>query len=640
MKKNFITRIWTSLTVRVGVVVLILIALMCWALTAGVLTAVRYTSTSQECIIKAAAVKRDIDNWMERVQTTVKAGALASQTKKLNADNARSLCDSIRSMGDLDSVYICLKDCTTPQVKAVLDSVWQDNQSHWSEPYLSHEKPVLTFVTPMTNAAGQAYAMLCADIPLQQVQALVNNVKNDQVNMDDYLMVPENATPEQIQRTQEIQQMIQQRAREMSMQDAMNAMMSKAHITVVSKDRRIISSPDSLSQATLAQAPDSLFEDNDWNFTMKGEEIIRIADIPQNGWKVICSMSARESSLTSLIVRGFTISLVTFLGILITWLVILFIRWQLSPLRQITEATEAVAAGNFDSPLPKVKSYSDIRFLRDNFALMQDRLKKYIQDLKTTTEQKASMESELNIASTIQKGMLPDKFPALPDRNDLDIYGMQTPAKSVGGDLFDFFLREEKLYFCIGDVSGKGIPAALVMMATIHLFRNVGRHTESPSDICSAINVGLADGNEQNMFCTLFVGVLDLQTGRLDYCNGGHNAPVFIRKGLASYMQVKTNMPTGVFAELTYQGETAQLEPGDALVLYTDGVTEAMNPAGELFGDDATLQSMSQAATKTMSGLINQVLTDLHQFVAGAEQSDDITLLALRYQPDNKQPQA
>ena len=178
---------------------------------------------------------------------------------------------------------------------------------------------------------------------------------------------------------------------------------------------------------------------------------------------------------------------------MIVWLIILLkaisislfyiIRWQLSPLKLLANKTVEISQGNFNVAMPEFNSKDEIRNLRDSFVDMQQSLSRYIDELQTTTASKASIESELHVAINIQMSMLPKIFPPYPDRNDIDIYGELTPAKSVGGDLFDFYIRDEKLFFCIGDVSGKGVPASLVMAVTRAQFRTVSAHQAAPDRI-------------------------------------------------------------------------------------------------------------------------------------------------------------
>lgn len=245
------------------------------------------------------------------------------------------------------------------------------------------------------------------------------------------------------------------------------------------------------------------------------------------------------------------------------------------------------------------------------------------------------MESELNIARHIQMAMLPTRFPPFPDYQNLDAYGVVIPAKEVGGDLFDFYIRDDKMFFCIGDVSGKGIPASLVMAVTRSLFRSLSSYVNSPAQIVSQMNDSLAgEGNDQNMFVTLFLGILDLSSGKLLYCNAGHDAPVWLsalgESGL-SYLPCAPNLPLGVLSCYTYTEQSAHLKAGDALFLYTDGLTEAENSAHELFGKERMLQVIGNMASGSSSpDLVDAMTKGIRTFVKEAEQSDDLTMFAFR----------
>ena len=246
------------------------------------------------------------------------------------------------------------------------------------------------------------------------------------------------------------------------------------------------------------------------------------------------------------------------------------------------------------------------------------------------------MERELEIARGIQMAMLPMEFPAFPERDDIDIYARLTPAKAVGGDLYDFFIRDEQLYFCIGDVSGKGIPGSLVMGATSTQFRTLSVGEHRPENIVRSINATLSARNEQMMFVTLFVGVLDLSSGRLKYCNAGHDAPVVIAPdGSVRYLEVKPNLALGVEPEQVFEPQQVQLKPGTTLFLYTDGLSEAENPDHALFGKDRILETAGKKA-ETSERFIAEMSEAVRAFVAGAEQSDDLTMLAVRYTKSGK----
>ena len=206
------------------------------------------------------------------------------------------------------------------------------------------------------------------------------------------------------------------------------------------------------------------------------------------------------------------------------------------------------------------------------------------------------------------------------------------PAKEVGGDLYDFFIRHDKLFFCVGDVSGKGVPAALVMAMTNSLFRSISAHEEQPEEIVSLMNKAFTEQNTQNMFLTLFLGVLDLTTGRLDYCNAGHNAPVLLSGNGQPNLDVLANLPLGIVADFPYQAQSVQLSRGDLLFLYTDGLTEAENINHDQFGEQRMIDTLTSLNTTRPRNVADAMLAAVSAFVGDAEQSDDLTMLAIRYQ--------
>ena len=320
------------------------------------------------------------------------------------------------------------------------------------------------------------------------------------------------------------------------------------------------------------------------------------------------------------------------------------IKKSSEPLRQLALSANEVAKGNFDTHLPGIHSRDEIHQLRDSFENMQQSLTLYVNELRDTTAQKAAMESELKIAHDIQMSMLPKTFPPYPERDDIDIYGMLTPAKAVGGDLFDFYIRDEKLFFCIGDVSGKGIPASMFMAVTRSLFRNISAHVVLPEHIAYALNNALTEGNETNMFVTLFTGVLDLATGHLHYCNAGHNAPLLVGCDVEDSVphadpQVRElpclpNLPLGIMGEFQFEAQEVDLAPDTTIFLFTDGLNEAENAFHEQFGDERIVEVANRLLAKHEHQPINityEMYQAVHNFVNGAEQSDDLTMLAIQY---------
>lgn len=263
------------------------------------------------------------------------------------------------------------------------------------------------------------------------------------------------------------------------------------------------------------------------------------------------------------------------------------------------------------------------------------RTSKNLIKLVNLSNQQERIESELSIARSIQMAMLPTRFPPFEDFPNLNAHGIVIPAKEVGGDLFDFYIREQMLFFCIGDVSGKGVPASLVMAVTRSLFRSFSSYINSPGQIMAQMNNSLiGEGNEQNMFVTLFLGVLDLRTGTLQYCNAGHNEPVRLREKNAkcASLSCMPNLPLGVLSGFEYKEQAVQMEVGETLFLYTDGLTEAENSAHELFGEQRMMQSIGQwSADMTAEQQIEAMRSAVTAFVGEAEQSDDLTMFTIRF---------
>lgn len=306
------------------------------------------------------------------------------------------------------------------------------------------------------------------------------------------------------------------------------------------------------------------------------------------------------------------------------------IRRATKPLGFLSDSAQEVAKGNFDAPLPTFRHNDEVAQLRDSFGTMQQSLKQYMEDLKASTTAKAALESELNIARDIQLSKVPTEFPQRPD---FDIYASMTPAKAVGGDLYDFFVRDNELLFCLGDVCGKGVPAALFMMETRSLFRAYAADEDRPDRIVLKMNKTLNEHNESLMFVTLFVGILDLTTGELRYCNAGHETPLVINKEFKQ-LPFEGVCPVGVVADPPYVMQTVHIEPQTMILVYTDGLDEAMTADKEKIGNERIFNEVSCAIQNGQTGpkeLIERLKQAVHDFVGDAEQSDDLTLLAIRF---------
>ena len=341
--------------------------------------------------------------------------------------------------------------------------------------------------------------------------------------------------------------------------------------------------------------------------------------------------------------RTMTVDMIIGIIVLLTVCIVAISRIT-RPLNKFADAASKISGGDFHAEIPEVE-YSDLHHLQDALVSMEDSLDKYVTELKSTTEAKASIEGELKIARNIQMAMVPKIFPPYPERHELDVFATLVPAKAVGGDLYDFFLEGDDLLFCIGDVSGKGVPGSLFMAITRSLFRNIGKHTKSPAAIASALNNAIAENNEENMFVTMFIGRCNLKTGDFACCNCGHNPPatngdvtdlktMTVTPGPNAHFLVHapTNIPIGVVPGFLYQEVRMRVTPGVKMFLFTDGVTEAENHRKELYGDERFLSTIYQyhgdvSAQKSVEGILDSVIS----FTEGAEQSDDITMLCFRY---------
>ena len=255
--------------------------------------------------------------------------------------------------------------------------------------------------------------------------------------------------------------------------------------------------------------------------------------------------------------------------------------------------------------------------------LQLQRLKEAYDKLEEATAAKERIESELRIAREIQMSMVPRDF---PHSDRLDLYAQMTPAKEVGGDLYDFLVVGDRLYFCVGDVSGKGVPAALFMAESARLFRTLCKYRLTPAEIASAMNNELAQNNEQGMFVTMFIACLEISTGHLDFCNAGHTPPILD----GSYMKMETNAPLGLWENLDFKGETVGSITGKQLFLYTDGLNEAENHLQDQYGDDRLLHILQGHKEMEPRSLIDLLSDDVEQHVGDAAPSDDMTMLCIK----------
>lgn len=295
-----------------------------------------------------------------------------------------------------------------------------------------------------------------------------------------------------------------------------------------------------------------------------------------------------------------------------------------TPILKLTEDATAISMGDLDRPIT-VNSGDEIETLGNALSTM-------IADIKAVTGEKERIGAELSVATNIQASMLPHIFPPFPDKTEIDLFGTMEPAKEVGGDFYDFFLADDDtLVTVIADVSGKGVPAALFMVIAKTLIKNNAQTGMPPKQVFELVNNILCDGNEAGMFVTAFMAYLDLRTGRLTYVNAGHNPPMLMRSGVFDYLAVEPDLFLACMEDVEYHQCELAMEPGDILYLYTDGVTEAVDPSNDLFEEERLKSAINAHAGEDLVKLLHGIRHEIDLFANGAEQADDITMLAVKY---------
>lgn len=482
------------------------------------------------------------------------------------------------------------------------------NKPYWSEPYFDDgggELIMSTYSKPLYDKNGKMYAIFTADISLEWFTKLVNSIKPYPRAYN--MMVGRGGT-----------YLVHHRPERILNETILSATLDMEDQSVAEIGRAMINQEKGMAM---------LQNDDTLSYTF-------YAPIERTGWSVglVCPEDEIFAGLDEMKIKICIIFIIGMTGMLICCYHI--VRKQTRPLIEFTASAQKIAKGNFNTILPNINSKDEMRMLRDSFDFMQHSLITYTEELKQTTANKERIESELRIASDIQMGMIPKIFPPFPNREDIDLYATLIPAKEVGGDLYDFFIDDEKLYFTVGDVSGKGVPASLLMAVTRSLFRNIASHLKSPETIVRSLNDSIAETNETGMFVTLFLGIIDLKTGKMEYCNAGHNAPILHHVGAGKFLQTTPNIPLGLFEGFEYQKQEIQLAQDTQLFIYTDGVTEAESTTQDLFSDERLLRIFAiDKPEKTPKEKVLEVLEDVHRHAKGAEQSDDITLLCLHYLP-------
>ena len=361
--------------------------------------------------------------------------------------------------------------------------------------------------------------------------------------------------------------------------------------------------------------------------------------IESTGWK-FCVKIPEELILKPLtpVNKSIIITMLLFLAAFVAITVAVFIvahkfsQKLTNPIIELGHDVEKISGGNLDYRA-EIRSDDEIGDLAQNFNDMAASLKEYVKNLAAVTAEKERIGAELNVATQIQADMLPRIFPPFPGRKEFDIYATMTPAKEVGGDFYDFFMiDDDHLALVMADVSGKGVPAALFMVIAKTLIKTRAQIGGSPSEILRDVNNQLCEGNEADLFVTVWFGILEISTGKVTASNAGHEYPAISRNG-ENYELIKTKQSPAVatMEGLKFRQNEFTLNPGDNIYLYTDGVAEATNSSEELYGTDRMLEALNSTKNYSADEILAVMKREVDNFTGDAPQFDDITMLCLRY---------
>ncbi|OPY68241.1 MAG: Phosphoserine phosphatase RsbU [Syntrophorhabdaceae bacterium PtaU1.Bin034] len=357
------------------------------------------------------------------------------------------------------------------------------------------------------------------------------------------------------------------------------------------------------------------------------------APIPSNDWS-LAVLFPRSELMADVKKYSVIMAILMVVGLSsLSFAIVLISRSITGPLRRMAEVTERMAEGDLDAELPVIRSGDEVGVLAKAFEQMRVSLKEYIRKLTETMAAKQRIESELKIAHDIQMSILPKMFPPFPDRPEFDIYAVIEPAKEVGGDFYDFFFVDDThICLIIADVSDKGVPASLFMAVTKTLIKAKAGVGSTPGEILTRVNQELSKDNDTNMFVTVFFAILDVVTGEVNYANGGHNPPVIMRRdGTVTFMESAKNPMVGVIEGVHYTTLRLALGPGEAILMYTDGVTEAINGSGHLFGEERLIEEVRRLSDRSLEGTIKGLKDAVGRFSTGVPQSDDITIMGILF---------
>lgn len=360
--------------------------------------------------------------------------------------------------------------------------------------------------------------------------------------------------------------------------------------------------------------------------TYQNKKYIPYVKYLENGMVLIVNIPKTELFYSAIMSVTALFFVLMFISIVMSSLLYVVLRkYIMRPIYKLTSIARRISKGETDIQIKVEKP--------EEFVQLASTFDKMTNDIKQITRERVRIISELSIAKSIQASSLPDVFPAFPDRNEFDIFASMQPAKEVGGDFYDFyFIDDDNFMFLIADVSGKGVPAALFMMTVKTLINNMAQFGYSPKELIETINNKVCTSNKQGFFVTMLIGIVNLNTGEINYINCGHNQPLVKTKdGKYEYLNLDSNIVIGAFEKSEFNIYSTRLAEGDTIFLYTDGITEALNSDNEIYGENRLIESINNADCDNIEQVAEKVKNDVINYMGECEQSDDITMLIFKY---------
>jgi sigma-B regulation protein RsbU (phosphoserine phosphatase) len=484
-------------------------------------------------------------------------------------------------------------------------------RSLWSEPYFDeHGARILmsTYSAPFYQRAGGGRKLLgivTADISLEDLQGIVSSIRIARTGYA--FLISRNGT------------FITHPREKLIMKESIFSVADKLHDAA-------------LRDVGLRMVSGGTGFIRHMEINLGQEAWLMYTPLESSGWS-LGVVFPRDEMLADIVRLDRIVWSIGALGLVLLCAVIAAVAGSLTrPLADLAKTIDHIAKGNLDSQIAAPGPKDEVGRLAENFIRMRGSLKKYIADLTAATAAKERIESELEIARGIQLGMVPKKFPAFPGRPEFDLHAVLRPAREVGGDLYDFFMLDERrLCLVIGDISGKGVPAALLMTTLKVLIKVMAAEIPSPEMIIERVNRAFCTDNEASMFATVFLGILDVETGVMEYTNAGHNPPMLIEEAGVTPVPFTDSPAVGLEEDSRFHKGSIMMRKGDLIFLYTDGVTEAFNVENEQFTEERLQDVLGHLRADTPEEAVNEVLNLVSEFSRGREQSDDITILVVAY---------